>query len=176
MNLSDHILTITIIFYRITWGKASLCQRQTQEQSSLAETALGKPQATRNEMATGRKWGLIEWWEDKNGTTWPATQVGLRPVEAGLGGHDAAVSGVDAGVKKASSPISKRCRLAKSDYASFSGFDRFERENIIAKKNPIGTFSELWCVHDNRCYVMLYHGYGKVLWLWFCCFSFLTLQ
>ena len=24
-------------------------------------------------------------------TTWPATQVGLRPVKAGLGGHDAGV-------------------------------------------------------------------------------------
>ena len=93
MNVSDRILKITIIFYRIPRRKASLCQRRTQEPPSLAETALGKPQATRNETNTRRKWGLIECWGDKNGTTWAATQVGLRPVEAGLGGHDAGVWG-----------------------------------------------------------------------------------
>ena len=29
-----------------------------------------------------------------NDTTWPATQVGLRTVEGGLGGHDDGASGV----------------------------------------------------------------------------------
>ena len=38
-------------------------------------------------------------------TTWPATQVGPRPVKAGLGGHEEGVFGVDDGVKKASLPI-----------------------------------------------------------------------
>mgnify|MGYP004601358651 CR=1 FL=1 len=38
----------------------------------------------------------------KNETTWSATQVGLRPVESGLGGHDDGASGVDDGVKKTS--------------------------------------------------------------------------
>ena len=32
--------------------------------------------------------------------TWPATQVGLRPVKAGLGCHEAGVFGVDDGVEK----------------------------------------------------------------------------
>ena len=35
---------------------------------------------------------------NKNDMTWPATQVGLRPVKAGLGGHEAGVFGVDEGV------------------------------------------------------------------------------
>ena len=38
-------------------------------------------------------------------TTWPATQVGPRPVKAGLGGHEEGVGGVDDVVKKASLPI-----------------------------------------------------------------------
>ena len=44
-------------------------------------------------------------------TTWSATQVGLRRVKAGLGGHDAGVWGVEEGVENTSSPISKRGRL-----------------------------------------------------------------
>ena len=56
------------------------------------------------------------------GTTWPATQVGLRRVKAGLGGHDAGVWGVDEGVEKTSLPISKRGRPARSDYPTFSEF------------------------------------------------------
>ena len=36
--------------------------------------------------------------------TWPATQVGLRPVKAGLGGHEAGVFGVDDGVDNTSLP------------------------------------------------------------------------
>ena len=31
-------------------------------------------------------------------TTWPATQVGLRPVKSGLGGHEAGLFVVDDGV------------------------------------------------------------------------------
>ena len=41
---------------------------------------------------------------NKNDTTWPATQVGLRPVKAGLGGHEAGVFGVDDGVENTSLP------------------------------------------------------------------------
>ena len=48
-------------------------------------------------------------------TTWLATQVGLRPVKACLGGHEEDVSGVDEGVKKASTPLWKRGRIALSE-------------------------------------------------------------
>ena len=41
----------------------------------------------------------------KNDTTWPATQVGPRPVESGLGGHEEGVLGDDEGVKKTSLPL-----------------------------------------------------------------------
>ena len=34
---------------------------------------------------------------NKNDTTWPATQVGPRPVKACLGGNEAGVFGVDKG-------------------------------------------------------------------------------
>ena len=52
---------------------------------------------------------------NENDTTRPATQVGLRTVEAGLGGHDDGVLGVDEGVENASLPLSKRRRLTMSD-------------------------------------------------------------
>ena len=58
----------------------------------------------------------------KTDTTWSATQVPVRRVKAGLGGHDAGVSRDDEGVKRRSFPISKRGRLALSDCPTFSGF------------------------------------------------------
>ena len=58
----------------------------------------------------------------KMGTTWSATQVGLRGVKSGLGGHDAGVSGGDAGVKNTSIPITKRGRMAMSNHPTFSDF------------------------------------------------------
>ena len=59
--------------------------------------------------------------ELKRGTTWPATQVGLRTVKSGLGGHDDGASGDDEGSK------SNRYRYRNgdegvSDSATFSGF------------------------------------------------------
>ena len=60
----------------------------------------------------GSKKGMSEGQKKKNRvfpndncTRWPATQVGPRPVEPGLGGHEEDVNGVDDGVKKASVPI-----------------------------------------------------------------------
>ena len=41
----------------------------------------------------------------ERGATRPATQVGLRPVKLGLGGHDAGVWGVDEGAENASLPL-----------------------------------------------------------------------
>ena len=43
--------------------------------------------------------------KEKMDTTWPATQVGPRPVKAGLGGHEEGVFGVDDGVENASLPL-----------------------------------------------------------------------
>ena len=51
------------------------------------------------------------WSMSKNEPTWPATQVGPRPVESGLGGHDDGVSGVDDRDKKTSPRSWKRGRL-----------------------------------------------------------------
>ena len=73
----------------------------------------------------------------KMGATWSATQVGLRPVKAGLGGHDDGVSGDDEGVEKASIPLRKRGRMAWSDHPTFSDFRRFENENDTARQNHI---------------------------------------
>ena len=40
-------------------------------------------------------------------TTWSATQVGLRPVESGLGAMRRVIGGVDEGVENASLPLWK---------------------------------------------------------------------
>ena len=56
----------------------------------------------------------------KNEPPWPATQVGLRPVESCLGRHDDGVSGVDDRVKTTSHPSWKRVRLAMSQCGTFS--------------------------------------------------------
>ena len=65
----------------------------------------------------------------KNHTTRPATQVGPRPVKAGLRGHEEGVSGVDEGVGKASPPLRKRGRTTRPVCASFSDFCGGDREN-----------------------------------------------
>ena len=65
----------------------------------------------------------------KMGATWSATQVGLRPVKSGLGGHDAGVSGGDEGVEDTSIPILKPGRTGMSDHPTFSGFRRIGTEN-----------------------------------------------
>ena len=57
-----------------------------------------------------------------NDTTWPATQVGPRRVEVGLGGHDAGDSGGRRGVESEPLPLSTRGRLAWSDCPTFSVF------------------------------------------------------
>ena len=58
----------------------------------------------------------------ERGATRPATQVGLRPVKLGLGGHDAGVWGVDEGVEHPSLPLGKRDRPVRSECPTFSEF------------------------------------------------------
>ena len=73
----------------------------------------------------------------KMGATWAATQVWLRRVKAGLGGHDDGVSGDDEGVEDTSIPISQQGRMAMSGHPTFSDFKRVERENGSAMQNCI---------------------------------------
>ena len=53
----------------------------------------------------------------------------MRRVKAGLGGHDAGVSGVDEGVSMTPFPISKRGRLVMSDCQTLSCFVRSGNED-----------------------------------------------
>ena len=62
--------------------------------------------------------------------TWTATQVGLRLVKAGLGGHDDGAGGVDEGVENASLPLRKREQTAWLDCPTFSDFTAAEKESV----------------------------------------------
>ena len=70
-------------------------------------------------------------------TTRPATQVGLRTVKSGLGGHDAGVCGVGEWVENASFPMTKRGRLALSDCPTFSDFVGVEKYCSSERGNDI---------------------------------------
>ena len=73
--------------------------------------------------------------ELKLGTTWSATKVWLRPVKAGLGGHEAGVFGVDEGVENTSIPLRKRGRMVLSDCATFNGIRGVEYAFVDDKLN-----------------------------------------
>ena len=78
----------------------------------------------------------------ENDTTWSATQVGLRLVKSGLGGHEDGVGGVDDGVENSSPPLWKRGRLAWSVGVTFSDFRGVDNEILSESRNgndtPIG--------------------------------------
>ena len=65
----------------------------------------------------------------------PATQVGLRPFESGLGGHEKGVWGVDEGVENASHPLWERVRTALSGRTTFSDFVGVDYEMVDANRN-----------------------------------------
>ena len=67
--------------------------------------------------------------------TWSATQVGLRPVESGLGGHEDGVRGVDDGVENTSPPLRKRVRMTMSECATFSDFRGVDNEILSESRN-----------------------------------------
>ena len=73
--------------------------------------------------------------ELQRGATRPATQVGVRPIKVGLGGHDDGASGVDGGVEKSSTSYSKVGPMAWSDHATFSGFVGSDSEFACENKN-----------------------------------------
>ena len=68
-------------------------------------------------------------------TTWSVTQVGLKLVGSGLGGHDAGVSGDDEGVENKPFPSTKRRRMALSNCATFSDFISVEFEFAGENRN-----------------------------------------
>ena len=72
---------------------------------------------------------------NKNDTTWSATQVGPRPVEAGLGGREEGVWGVDEGVEDASTSLRKRGRMALSVCPTFSDFIGVGNQNDSENQN-----------------------------------------
>ena len=69
----------------------------------------------------------------KNDATWSATQVGLRPLESGLGGHDAGVFWVEEGVETTRLPLLKRGRTAVSECVAFSDIRGSMDENVSEK-------------------------------------------
>ena len=75
--------------------------------------------------------------EQERGATRPATQVGLRPVEAGLGGNDDGAWGVDEGVENTSTQLWKRRRSAWSDCAAFSVFVEADSEFVSKNRNDL---------------------------------------
>ena len=72
-------------------------------------------------------------------TTCPATQLGPRPVESGLGGHDDGVWGVDDGVENSSFQLRKRGRTAVSVCATFSDFTRVGYNFVNEQRNDLKT-------------------------------------
>ena len=69
--------------------------------------------------------------------TWSATQVVPRPVEAGLGGHDAGASGDDEGVEKTLIPLWKQGRLALLETPTFIGFVPARKDCFSENQNCI---------------------------------------
>ena len=65
--------------------------------------------------------------------TGPATQVGVRGVKAGLGGHDDCVGGVDDVVENTSIRLRKPGRLAVSELATISDFNVENKNELILK-------------------------------------------
>ena len=79
-------------------------------------------------------------WRREIDTTWSVTQVGLRPVESGLGGHEEGVRGVDEGVENASPPFRKRGGTALSECATFSDFTGVPNDVVNEKRDDKNTF------------------------------------
>ena len=69
-------------------------------------------------------------WRIEIDTTWSATQLGPRPVESGLGGHEEGVSGVDDGVENTSLLFWKRVRMTTLESAPFSDFTGFAKDVV----------------------------------------------
>ena len=82
-------------------------------------------------------WGLMGsvGVSSKNDTTGPATQVGPRTFESGLGGHEAGVFGDDEGVEKTSIPLRKQARMTLSECVTFSDFVGIGNDYVGEKRN-----------------------------------------
>ena len=77
-------------------------------------------------------------------TTWSATQVGRRPVESGLGGHEEGVGGVDDGVENASLPLWKQVGITLSECAPFSDFIGVAND-VVDEKHDVNNIVRHTC-------------------------------
>ena len=79
-------------------------------------------------------------------TTWSATQVRLRRVKAGLGGHDDGVFWVDDGVENSSFQLRKRGRMTLSERQTSSDFRGAEKEFVDEKwsRKKDRTTHDMW--------------------------------
>ena len=102
MKLSMAILKLTIIFIKLTKKKRAISPNPMGRLTSRAERPLRRARRVEEGDVRRLERMIIERFQMKIDTTWPATQVGLRPVKSGLGGHDDGVWGVDDGVKNSS--------------------------------------------------------------------------
>ena len=139
MKLFITILKLTIIFIKLTKKKRMISPKTNGKATKPCWKA---PETSQ----TGRRGGCRKarekdnWvFSDEKRHEWLATQVGRRPVKAGLEGHDAGVSGVDDGVKNSSILLRKRGRTAQSVRASFSDFRVVVDENRCEIKSRFNT-------------------------------------
>ena len=103
---------------------ARLAEIQTKHLPHVLESTTPSetlPETSRRVSRHGIR-GVPSMFRVKTDTTWSATQVGLRRVESGLGGHEEGVGGVDDGVANASPPMWKRVRTTTSECPTFSDF------------------------------------------------------
>ena len=122
MKLFVAILKLTIIFIKLTKKKRTISPEPMGRPPSRAETPTRRPRRVEEGGCRNVRKRIIERFRMKIWTTWPATQVGPRPVKAGLGGHEEGVRGVDDGVENASPLLWKRVRTTTSECTTFSGF------------------------------------------------------
>ena len=98
-----------------------------------------------DDITTGVTTWRMRGWDDiqaKNGPTWTTTEVGLRPVESGLGGHEEGVIRVDAGVKNSSLLLWKWGRTAGSEGATLRCFTGVENDGISGNCEDKNVFSQ----------------------------------
>ena len=80
-------------------------------------------------------WWVLSMFRVEKDTTRCATQVCLRRVESGLGGHDDGVCGVDEELGNTSLSSRKLGGMVRSDGPAFSGFTGASNESCSEKQN-----------------------------------------
>ena len=145
MKLFVAILKLTIIFIKLT-KKRVISPEPMERPPSRAERPLRRARRVEEGDVRRPERRIIECFQMKIDTTWPATQVGPRPVKSGQRGHDAGVSGVDDGVKNSSILLWKRGRTAQSVHASFSDFRVVDDQNGRENRNGMSESAPMFHV------------------------------